>query len=56
MIKIEYNMNTNANIAEIIGLFVAILDAIETDVTLKFSFEMAKRFRKDRDAKDNTGN
>ena len=61
MIKIEYNkgkfqMTTESKINELIGLFVSILDATEKDYMLKFAFEMAKNYRKDRDAKDNSDN
>lgn len=61
MIKIKYdngkfNMHTESNITEIMGCFSALLDTIEKDYVLKFAFEMAKNYRKDRDAKNNSDN
>ncbi len=61
MIKINYDngnfeMNTKANTSEIIACFVCILDSIEKDFMLKFAFEMAKEYRKDRDAKNDSDN
>lgn len=61
MIKIECNngkfyMSTEGTITEMVSLFVSILDLIEKDYMLKFAFEMAKSYRKDRDAKNNSSN
>ena len=61
MIKIEYDkgkfkLKSEATITDIVGLFVSLLDLIEQDYMFKFGFEMAKDYRKERDAKDNSDN
>ena len=61
MIEIKYdngelNINTEANVYEIMGCFVALLDTIEKDFMFKFAFKMAQSYRKDRDAKNNSDN
>ena len=61
MIKIEYdkgkfNMNVEANVFGIMEMYINLLDATEKDFMLKYAFEMAKKFRKDRDAKNDSDN
>lgn len=54
--KGKFNMNIEANVFSLMEMYVNLLDATEKDFMLKYAFEMAKSFRKDRDAKDNTSN
>ena len=54
--KNKFNMKTDATVSEFIACFVGILDSIEKDTVLKFAFEMAEDYRKDRDAKNNSDN
>lgn len=61
MIEIKYDKNVfsihyDANLYEMIAYFVALLDAIDSESDTKFTFEMANRYRKDRDAKNNSDN
>lgn len=61
MIEIKYDKNVfsihcDSDIREMITYFVALLDAIDGEPDTKFAFEMANRFRKDRDAKNNSDN
>lgn len=61
MIEIKFDngkltMDLESNVFSLVEMYVNLLDATENDFMLKFAFEMAKNFRKDRDAKDNTSN
>ena len=54
--KGEFIMNVESNVFSIMEMYVNLLDETEKDFMLKFAFEMAKNYRKDRDAKNNSDN
>lgn len=61
MIEIKYdkgkfNMHVDANIFSIMEMYITLLDSTEKEFMLKCAFEMAKNFRKDRDAENNSDN